>query len=90
MFDNSNQNKKASLKKNLKTSTNLLITTFLAEVYIVGNPPTPSLFIKGGGRTFQKLSHFGGGGVGAMKFFARKGGDKPEMGGGGLLLLLLL
>ena len=32
MFDNSNQNKKTSLKKNLKTSTDLLITTFLTEV----------------------------------------------------------
>ena len=33
-------------------------------------PPPPSALIKGGGRTFEKLSHFGGG----TKFFARKGG----------------
>ena len=47
------------------------------------NPPTPLL--KGGGRTFQKLSH-----LGITKSFARKGGDKPVKGGGGFPLFLLL
>ena len=37
-------------------------------LYIVGTPPT--LIEGGGGTTFQKLSHLGGGGT---KFFARKG-----------------
>ena len=39
-------------------------------IYIHSWNPPP-LLIKGG-RTFQKLSHLGGGG--GMKFFARKGG----------------
>ena len=50
------------------------------------NTAPPSPLIKGGGRTFEKLSHLGEGGT---KVFARKGGwVDVEMGGLPLFLLL--
>ena len=55
------------------------LTTFSFQavqyLYIVGALP----LIKGGGRTFQKLSHLGGGGV---RNFLLEREDKPEKGGG--------
>ena len=58
----------------------------LKKIYfkdIVGTP----VIKRGGGRTFQKLSHLGGGGV--LKILPERG-DNPENGGGGGVATFLL